>query len=214
LNHWEKLLVMLNRYEFELEVAEGYPTVRDLVEKQIAELQNPFPVKLKIESAVSSGFTEEQLDEILPTGNTWRQQIEIGVQHAMERNKQSPNPVFHRSLHDEDLSFEFSEKYTEQISKLEKYIYTDNFAITKLSVDELYEQIDTHETAIESFDELREFCYAHGKGGKIYFQDKWEYCHNSKNPCFSFKDTLTETLEKLNKHLAKKEASRESANLV
>ncbi|MDR2045204.1 MAG: hypothetical protein LBQ15_12780 [Clostridium sp.] len=132
--------------------------------------------------------------------------IRQGYQKALEREKSSRNPKFNRSERDEELSFAFSQKYAAEIADMEKAIYVENFSITKLTVDELNEQIELHKRAIEAFDRMKKFCYGHGKGGTIYFQDMWEYCHNSKNQCFSFKDELLEAFERLEKRKQKEAA--------
>lgn len=33
-----------------------------------------------------------------------------------------------------------------------------------------------------------------GKGGTIYFQDMWEFMHNSNSSCYSYLDNLTKSL--------------------
>jgi hypothetical protein len=212
INRWGKLLATLDRYDRELKSAAEYQSVRDLILQQIETLQNPPSLEFNITSAMSASFTEEQLEEILPTGNTRRQQMAIGLQKAMEREKQSPNPVFHRSSHDEDLSYEFSEKYADQISEFERDISPKGCAIDKLTLDEIDEQIDIYTIAIGCFDKLKKFCYSHGKGGQIYFQNMWEHLHNSRDPDFSHRDTLTETLEELEARYKEMEASRETVD--
>ena len=55
--------------------------------------------------------------------------------------------------------------------------------IKNLSSFELNEQI-------KAFDKYKKIFYDQGTGGKLYFQDMWEHCHNSKNECFSWRDNL------------------------
>ena len=94
-----------------------------------------------------------------------------------------------RSNKDEDLSFNFSIKYAATIKKQEDIICD---AVKSNDIETLIQ-------SMIAFDDFYSFCLKHGKGGKIYFEDMWLHCFNSKNPCFSFKKVLGKNLNRLYK---------------
>lgn len=65
-----------------------------------------------------------------------------------------------------------------------------------LQKNNLTEKIFLLNESIKAFEKAKEFCYKKGKGGTIYFQDTWEYLHNSKKPCFSYLDNIKASLDK------------------
>lgn len=110
------------------------------------------------------------------------------------KRKNSSNPKWHRTSKEKDESFKFSFDNRSKISKYETDIYNDGRPYDNtLSIDE---RIEACGSSIRAFYILKDFCYQ-TNGGKIYFQDMWEYCHNSREECFSFVDHLTAQLEKL-----------------
>lgn len=114
--------------------------------------------------------------------------------------KKSSNPKFIRSDKEEDLSFNFSQRYCNQISKYENKIYNKAQLATKsishgnFDIDEV---IQLHEDAVKCFYEFQEFCFNKSQGGKIYFEDMWLHCHNSRNECFSYIENIETTLNEL-----------------
>ncbi len=121
--------------------------------------------------------------------------IHAGLEAASAQEQNNPNPKFHRSEREEELSFQFWYKHGEKISELENKIYGSE-APSSTDVDE---QIAQLKDQIEAFYKLRKYCYR-TKGGTIYFQDTWEYCRNSKNHIFSYVDDLENELEYLTKY--------------
>lgn len=98
-----------------------------------------------------------------------------------------------RSDHDEDLAVNFMTKWWDKSNE-----YTDAFfnAYQAAAKEELFERkIDGYKKAIELFDKAREWHYKKSRGGKIFFQDTWEYCHNSKIKCFSYRDDMVASLK-------------------
>lgn len=120
--------------------------------------------------------------------------IELGRERARESERNSSNPKFHRTEIEKDLSFEFYEQYFDEASKAEATIYDRVQAASgayirwskTASVEEIKQKIALLDEAITAYDDFKKFCYSKGDGGKIFFDDRWEYCHNSKNPCFSY----------------------------
>ena len=68
--------------------------------------------------------------------------------------------------------------------------FIDNIELESKGKSYSVKQVDFRSTMYEDF---KKFCYSKGEGGKIFFDDRWEYCHNSKNPCFSY---IQSTLDK------------------
>lgn len=131
--------------------------------------------------------------------------IKTTMEKAINREQQSKNPKFHRTFDEEELSFNFSEKYYEQIQKMEDTIYNSVSVIgntgkrwsKQASKQDVIDKITLCDTAIKNFEKYKNFCYKKGKGGTIYFQDMWEYCHNTNNECFSYIDSILNTKAEL-----------------
>lgn len=130
--------------------------------------------------------------------------IQEGYKEALKMENQNPCPKFHRTLRDEDLSFNFSQNHGEKLKQLEDNIYkaSDNLGkVTKkflkeATYNEIKDVLNRCQILIDSFEKCKKFCYGKGKGGTIYFQDMWEFCHNSNNDCFSYiQSTLDLKLE-------------------
>lgn len=96
-----------------------------------------------------------------------------------------------RTKREEELEDDFFIKYYEQFQPIEhEMIETIQQAKTfKGNIDE---KIELCNKAINLFYDLKKFC-SRSKGGKLYFADTWEHCHNSRSEDFSF----TEETEKL-----------------
>lgn len=131
--------------------------------------------------------------------------------NVIKYQKKSTNPKFHRTFEEEDMSFEFAQAYGDTVQALE-----DDFmkciseipiirSSAKPNKQELSYAIEMSQKAIDSFEKAKQFCYSKGNGGKIYFQDSWEYCHNSKNPCFSHIDATIKQKQELENMLSNAE---------
>lgn len=99
----------------------------------------------------------------------------------------SYNPKFHRTESEKELDFNFFFKYKDEIEKYENLIYAfmeSNF-------------IEDTVKSILAFDDFKKFCFSKGKGGKLYFEDSWLNCHNSKNARFSYRDRIVENLDNM-----------------
>lgn len=114
---------------------------------------------------------------------------------AREYERTSPNPKFHRSEAEKEKSFRFSEKYGTASTKI-----CDTFldlAHKAAEENDLDKKIELLQAAIDAFYKARDWHYAKSEGGKIYFQDMWEYMHNSQNPCFSWVDSPKRQIEEI-----------------
>lgn len=109
----------------------------------------------------------------------------------------SKNPKFHRSAQEKELSTHFHLDNHSTIEAYENQIYNDGKPFNNdLGV---LDCITACNSSLSAYNSLKQLCYR-SEGGKIYFQDRWEYCHNSKTECFAWSDSLQERLEYLNRN--------------
>lgn len=118
--------------------------------------------------------------------------IEIGTQYAIEREKQSKNPKFHRTEREEELSFQFA-KYNKVQIKEHVLPFQKCFDLANEEND-LDKKIQLLQRTIMLFDQAKSWFYK-TKGGTIYFQTLYENLHNSQCECFSFVDTVRTQME-------------------
>lgn len=117
-------------------------------------------------------------------GNDWEEFSDIEADKSIKKIKNSNNPKFHRSDQERKLRSEFHRKHYSIIEDFENRIYISDKDDYKKLKDNLI-----------AYDEFKKYCYSNGDGGKLYFQDMWEYCHNSKKECFSHKETILEYMQ-------------------
>lgn len=119
--------------------------------------------------------------------------MQSGYEEALQSEKKSDNPKFHRTDREEELSFNFAMKY-----EAELYIYINQFEDLYRSAyhtDDLSQKIDLLNRALTAFEKAKKFAYSKGKGGTIYFQDMFEHLHNSNNGCFSYANIIQDCLD-------------------
>lgn len=121
------------------------------------------------------------------------------------------NPKFHRTPEESNASFHFSSNNSSIIKSYEKKIY-DCFASCNKSKT-LKAQINACDRSLEAFYEFKEFCY-NSYEGTIYFQNMWEYCHNSKSECFSFDENINAHKEKLERAYERQKKKKEAERLA
>lgn len=131
-------------------------------------------------------------EDTLPSGNTFEKQLEIDYRDAIEYERNSVNPKFHRTQREKDLSFNFSVKYSDEIQRFDDDIYLQVSKIRK--INNIDHKIMQCQKAIDVFYKAKACCYNKGKGGTIYFQDMWEHLHNSKNSNFSYIESVEKEL--------------------
>lgn len=100
-----------------------------------------------------------------------------------------------RTLHEQDLSFNFQDKHGKKISELENRFET--LYQKALDTEDLSEKILLLDETIKAYEKAKKFCFSKGKGGTIYFQDMWDFLYNSHNPCFSYIDNAKSLLEEI-----------------
>ena len=118
--------------------------------------------------------------------------IRLGYQHAIEQEKQSKNPKFHRTFKEEELSFQFETNHWEEIQK-HTDIFEEGYRLACAEKD-LNKKIELLQKTIIKFEKIKNWFYL-TKGGTIYFQDRYEHLHNSRNDDFYYIDQIKEDLE-------------------
>lgn len=146
----------------------------------------------------------EDRNRILEDGRTLEQTIKDGYKNSIKSQQNSSNPKFHRTAKEDELSFTFSERYSEILQQMEEIIYNYDDEIVKLKKSKKYASTFSLEEIIEkcnkeivAYYELKKFCYDKGKGGQLYFQNMWEYCHYNWNECFEFISSTKKYLDEL-----------------
>lgn len=132
-------------------------------------------------------FSEEYLNTLLNDGLTIREHIEKGLKNAKKKELESSNPKFHRTFEERELSFEFSQKYSKKIKTMENKIYLSKDNTIKYNENSkisIIKAILICNRCIYNYNKLKKFCYKNN--GQLYFQDMWEYCHNSSCECFEY----------------------------
>lgn len=144
-------------------------------------------------------FSKTEQKEEFPfqiTHDTFKDYISAGIQQALEYERNSPNPKFHRTELEKELSSRFFSDNFHTVIEYEKRISNNSLRIKNATIDE---QLEMARSEINAYNELKEYCYK-TKGGAIYFQNMWEHCHNSKNPDFDFVDEIKDNYAFLTKN--------------
>lgn len=118
--------------------------------------------------------------------------MQIDYEKALNYTNTSKNPKFHRTPKEEELSYQFFIRNAAEADRL-----SDKFMDLYRSAyhtDDLSERIRLLHESIVAFEKAKKYCYSKGKGGTIYFQDMWEYMHNSQNECYSYLDNINNSL--------------------
>ncbi len=147
-----------------------------------------------------------KIDETEVTRIDLEQLRELDYQAAIERDLASNNPKFKRTNQEKELSFQFTYK-SPSYKKVENLMikFEEHYSIiadmpeicTKSEFKAYIQKVDN---VLNFFYKAKDISY-NTKGGMIYFQDMYEYCHNSSNECFSIAEDLIDLREKLDKIL-------------
>ena len=191
---WLYSAVMAFYYFIEkrLRKAEARKNIKELPKVEIETNQEPLPTQYietnsGIVRADGKPFTDEEVPFLM----------ERSYEKALERERElaKVNPKFQRTDIEEDLSYQFYERYKHKISAWES-MFNDLYTNSHFK-DDLNQRIAMLHSALFAFEDAKKFFYSKGKGGEIYFQDTWEYMNNSQNLCFSFADKVKEEIKRL-----------------
>lgn len=118
--------------------------------------------------------------------------IQIGYEETIKRKHESTNIKFHRTSHEEELSFRFTMNHGDEIEKHTRTF--ENAYRQAYSENNLDKKIVLLQNVIDLFEKEKKWFYR-TKGGTIYFQDYYEHLHNSNNEDFSYIDSVKDYLE-------------------
>ncbi len=121
--------------------------------------------------------------------------IQTGLAQRLEEIRTSLNPKWHRTKEEKKLSTQFSWNNKEYLREKESEMLDFNVKAHE-TITDIDETISNCKKTIEVFYDLKKFCYQ-TEAGKIYFQDMWEYCFNSQNPCFCIIEYAEKRLQDL-----------------
>ena len=125
----------------------------------------------------------------------WKNSAKISITHPLEEEQMSSNPKFHRTQREEKLKDNFYFEHYEQLRLVDNEIY-EAVQQAKTFEDNIDDKIELCNKAIRIFYDHKKFC-SQSEGGKLYFADYWEHCHNSRKECFSFIEDTEELLKEL-----------------
>lgn len=118
--------------------------------------------------------------------------IQIGYEKALNKEKESSNPKFHRTEEEEELCMQFIMNYGNDIHK--HTISFEDAYRQAYSEKDLDKKILLLQNVIDLFEKEKKWFYK-TKGGTIYFQDFYEHMHNSRDADFSYIDSVRDYLE-------------------
>jgi predicted transcriptional regulator len=160
--------------------------------KQIDNTPNPEP---KEPQYIETGNMVYRTDGKPITDDEVPYLMQLSYEKSLNREKVSSNPKFHRTEREDELSYQFECTHGNKVCQLERNF--ENLYRAAYQTDDISECIRLLEESALAFEKAKKFCYSKGKGGTIYFQDMWEYMHNSQNDCFSYLDNILDALEEL-----------------
>lgn len=150
-------------------------------------LQNNNDESLDLDSTIKDLSTEMAGKIQFATPELTEQQ-QKDYEAAKEMERMSSNPKFHRTFEEEELSFNFEQKWGSQLHFLAAQMQKKYSEAAQ--AQDYDAAIALAKEALTLYQTLKTFCYQKGKGGEIYFQDTWECMHNSNSEMFSYKDTI------------------------
>ncbi len=103
------------------------------------------------------------------------------------------NPKFSRTDRESDLAYNFEMKHGAMINRETKK-FMDLYREADFVCD-LDERLEILYRCKDTFLTVRDLFYSKGKGATIYFQDWYEYMHNSQKDCFSYLDMIDDAIK-------------------
>lgn len=103
------------------------------------------------------------------------------------------NPKFSRTDRELDLAYNFEEKHGAFIQR-ETSKFTELYRDADYE-DDLEKKLEILYRCKDTFLTVRDLFYSKGKGATIYFQDWYEYMHNSRSDCFSYLDWIEDDIK-------------------
>ena len=123
------------------------------------------------------------------------EELERRKKEREEQYKNHPNPKFHRTEKENQLSSEFYRRNYKEIKRREDMM-TNAYAASGDGIDD---KIKNLRNAYDIYLDFKNWCYT-SEGGRLYFDDMWEHLHNSRNPDWSYGERILEELIELENH--------------
>lgn len=114
--------------------------------------------------------------------------VRNGYEQAKRAEQQSSNPKFHRTADEKEMEFQFADKHGAKSQKICDVFL--ELADRAYQTDDFEEKIVLLQRCIEAYNTAKKWHYQESDGARIWFQDNWEYCHNSQNECFCWVDGM------------------------
>lgn len=124
-------------------------------------------------------YLDKLKDDIPLNEKKWEDFVNISSKKVKVEEEKINNPCFHRTPKEEELADQFFIKYSDIIARHEKEIYMDE-----------KDDVETLKKRLEAFRKFKDYCYKKSIGAKLYFQDAFEYLHNTNNDCFSYEEEI------------------------
>lgn len=114
--------------------------------------------------------------------------VRNGYEQAKRAEQRPNNPKFQRTDAEKELEFQFFNKYGEKSQKICD-VFLD-LSRQAYQTDNLEEKLVLLQQCMEAYNTAKEWHYSKSKGARLWFQDNWEYCHNSQKERFSWIDGI------------------------
>lgn len=162
-------------------------------------IQNIFDVLQETHDSIKTMKAQQRKGSSKPhkeiNNGGFKNLAKMGITLPIEEEQMSSNPKFHRTQREEELKDNFYFEHYEQLRLAENEIY-EAVRQVKTFEDNIDDKIELCNKAICIFYDHKKFC-SQSEGGKLYFADYWEHCHNSRKGCFSFIEDTEELLKEL-----------------
>lgn len=119
--------------------------------------------------------------------------VRAGYKRAKTTELNSVNPKFHRTDKEKELEFQFFYKYGQQSQKMcDAFLNLMHQAYQTKNPEE---KLSLLQQSVTVYNAAKDWHYCKSKGAKLWFQDNWEYCHNTKSTCFAWVDNIIKYIQ-------------------
>ena len=178
------------------QLIEAYEILRD------DESKNEYDAKLNSCETSTHGSTTINKYGVKTTVDyevTFSERAKRSLKIYKENIAKSDNPKFHRNKEEQQARIDFAVRHKYYLDKQNEKIHNFEMWLFDTPIDK---RIELCKSSIRELLILKEYCLKNG--GKIYYADMFEHCHNSKTECFSWEERLNDLLDFLYrvKHLS------------
>ena len=119
--------------------------------------------------------------------------VRAGYERAKTAELNSVNPKFHRTNKEKELEFQFFYKYGQQSQKICDVFL--NLVRQAYQTKKPEEKLSLLQQGVTAYNAAKKWHYCKSKGATLWFQDNWEYCHNTKSACFAWIDSTIKYIQ-------------------